>query len=92
LGKPLEVDRDYTEIEIGLLEHLMKGIISPMKTVWRDYLEIAPRLMKIETNARILQGIGADEKCRYHRHEYSGERDSGKNEYLHSGRNTGCHV
>lgn len=61
LGKPLEADRDYTEIEIGLLEHLVKGIISPMKTVWRDYLEIAPRLMKIETNARILQGIGADE-------------------------------
>ncbi len=61
LGKPLEADRDYTEIEIGLLEHLVKGIVNPMKTVWRDYLEIAPRLMKIETNARILQGIGADE-------------------------------
>lgn len=61
VGKPLEADRDYTEIEIGLLEHLIRGIVNPMKTVWRDYLEIAPRLMKIETNARILQGIGADE-------------------------------
>ena len=61
VGKPLEADREYTEIEIGLLEHLLKGMINPMKTVWRDYLEIAPRLMKLETNARILQGIGADE-------------------------------
>ncbi|HML37280.1 MAG TPA: FliM/FliN family flagellar motor switch protein [Bacillota bacterium] len=61
LGKPLEADRDYTEIEIGILEHLVKGMVNLMKTVWRDYLEIAPRLMKLETNARILQGIGADE-------------------------------
>ena len=61
LGKPLDADRDYTEIEIGILEHLVKGMVNLMKTVWRDYLEIAPRLMKLETNARILQGIGADE-------------------------------
>ncbi|HWQ78037.1 MAG TPA: FliM/FliN family flagellar motor switch protein [Anaerovoracaceae bacterium] len=61
VGKPLEADRDYTEIEIGILEHLMRGVVNPMKTIWRDYLEIAPRLMKLETNARILQGIGADE-------------------------------
>lgn len=60
-GKPLEGDRDYTEIEIGILEHFVKGVVNPMKTVWRDYLEIAPRLMKLETNARILQGISADE-------------------------------
>ena len=60
-GKPLEADREYTEIEIGILEHLMKGMVNLMKNVWLDYLEIAPRLLKLETNARILQGISADE-------------------------------
>jgi Flagellar motor switch protein len=61
VGKPLEADRDYTEIEIGILEHMMKGMVNLMKNVWLDYLEISPRLMKLETNARILQGISADE-------------------------------
>lgn len=60
-GKPLEADREYTEIELGILEHLMKGMVNLMKNVWIDYLEVTPRLMKLETNARILQGISADE-------------------------------
>lgn len=61
VGKPLEVDREYTEIELGILEHLQKGMVNLMKNVWIDYLEVAPRLLKLETNARILQGISADE-------------------------------
>jgi flagellar motor switch protein FliM len=60
-GKPLEADREYTEIEIGILEHLMRGMVNLMKNVWVDYLEVAPRMIKVETNARILQGISADE-------------------------------
>jgi len=60
-GKPLESDREYTEIEIGILEHLMRGMVNLMKNVWVDYLEVAPRMIKVETNARILQGISADE-------------------------------
>ena len=60
-GKPLDAEREYTEIEIGILEHLIKGMVNLMKNVWLDYLEVAPRLLKLETNARILQGISADE-------------------------------
>ncbi len=60
-GKPLKEDREFTEIEIGVMEYFYRGMINLMKNVWFDYLEIAPRLMKIETNSRILQGIGADE-------------------------------
>ncbi|WP_026395965.1 flagellar motor switch protein FliM [Acetobacterium malicum] len=60
-GKPLKEDREFTEIEIGVMEYFYRGMINLMKNVWFDYLEIAPRLIKIETNSRILQGIGADE-------------------------------
>lgn len=60
-GKPVKEDREYTEIEIGVLEYFFRGMINLMKNVWFDYLEISPRLMKIETNSRILQGISADE-------------------------------
>lgn len=60
-GKPLEMDREYTEIELGILDYLIKGIVNLMKNVWFDYIEITPKLMKLETNSRILQGISADE-------------------------------
>ncbi len=60
-GKPLIDDREYTEIEMGILEHVIKGIVSLMKNVWADYIEVTPQLVKIETNSRILQGISADE-------------------------------
>ncbi|MDD2189648.1 MAG: FliM/FliN family flagellar motor switch protein [Eubacteriales bacterium] len=60
-GKPLEADREFTEIELGILDHMMKGIVNLMKNIWIDYLEVKPRLLKLETNSRILQGIGADD-------------------------------
>lgn len=60
-GRSLESDREYTEIEIGILDYFVSGMINLMKNVWFDYLEITPRLLKIETNARTLQGISANE-------------------------------
>ncbi|MGI6751275.1 MAG: flagellar motor switch protein FliM [Anaerovoracaceae bacterium] len=60
-GKGMEIDREFTEIELGILEHLLRGMVNLMKNAWSDYLEMVPRLLKVETNARILQGISADE-------------------------------
>ena len=60
-GTPLETDREYTEIEIGVLEYFVRGMVTLMKNVWFDYLEITPFLIKIETNSRTLQGISANE-------------------------------
>jgi flagellar motor switch protein FliM len=61
VGKPLEEDRDYTEIELTILEHFMRTIVSIMRNVWFDYIEVTPRLTKLETNSRILQGIAPDD-------------------------------
>jgi flagellar motor switch protein FliM len=61
IGKPLEEDRDYTEIELTILEHFMRSIVAIMKNVWFDYIEVTPRLTKLETNSRILQGIAPDD-------------------------------
>ncbi len=60
-GKPLADEREYTEIELSVLEHLFKGMVALMKNVWSDHLDISPKLTKMETNSRILQGISADE-------------------------------
>ncbi len=61
VGKALDGDREYTDIEIGILEYFIKGMVHLMKNVWLDFLELTPKLMKLETNSRILQGVGADE-------------------------------
>lgn len=42
--------RDWNRV----MEYFYRGMINLMKNVWFDYLEIAPRLFKIETNSRIL--------------------------------------
>ncbi len=60
-GEPLKADREYSEIELGLLENFFKGMGGLMKNVWFDQVEMAPKLEKMETNSRILQGISADE-------------------------------
>jgi flagellar motor switch protein FliM len=61
VGKPLEEDRDYTEIELTRLELFMRSIVAVLKNVWFDYIEVTPRLTKLETNSRILQGIAPDD-------------------------------
>lgn len=61
VGKALENDREYTDIEMGILEYFIKGMVHLMKNVWLDFLELTPKLVKLETNSRILQGVGADE-------------------------------
>ncbi|MGI6727454.1 MAG: flagellar motor switch protein FliM [Anaerovoracaceae bacterium] len=61
VGKPLANDREYTEIEIGILEYFIKSIVHLMKNIWSDYIELTPKLTKIETNSRILQGISTEE-------------------------------
>lgn len=60
-GLPLKNDREYSEIELGLLENFIRGMTGLMKNVWFDQVEMAPKLIKMETNSRILQGISADE-------------------------------
>jgi flagellar motor switch protein FliM len=61
VGQSLEIDREYTEIELVLLDNFIRGMVRLMKNVWSDYLEVTPELKKIETNSRILQGISADD-------------------------------
>jgi flagellar motor switch protein FliM len=60
-GKPLDEDRDYTEIELSILEHFMRSIVNMMRNVWLEYIEVTPRMTKLETNSRILQGIAPDD-------------------------------
>lgn len=60
-GDGYNYDRDYTEIELSILENLLKQVIALMKEPWSGYFNIEPHLERIETNSRLIQAMDADE-------------------------------
>ena len=60
-GPYIEINRDFTEIEIGLMKGIMDKMSNMLKEAWAPYLEINPRLTGIETNARASQSIPPEE-------------------------------
>lgn len=60
-GEGYNISRDYTEIELSLLQNLLKQIIALMKEPWNNYFVIEPSLSRIDTNSRLVQTMDADE-------------------------------
>lgn len=60
-GSGYQIDRDYTEIEMSLLEYLFKQVLGLLKNAWSNYIEIEHTLDMIETNSRLMQSIQPDE-------------------------------
>lgn len=60
-GDGIEVARDFTEIELALLDNIFKGAFPQMSDAWHNYFELDVLYRKIETNSRLMQAIGADE-------------------------------
>ena len=56
-GLPLEKNRDFSEIEMTILEKLVIICIQLMKEPWHNVLDINPILERIETNAQFAQVI-----------------------------------
>jgi len=60
-GDGLDVERDFTEIETSLMENVFKGVFPQMADSWANHFEVDTLYRKLETNARLMQSIGADE-------------------------------
>lgn len=60
-GSGYLINRDYTEIEISLLEYLFKQISGLMKDAWNNYFDVSFSMDAIETNAQMIQFIQPDE-------------------------------
>lgn len=54
-------DKEFTEIEMALMDSLFKGAFPQMTDSWANYLEVDALYRKLETNSRLMQAIGADE-------------------------------
>ena len=56
-GLPLEKSRDFSEIELSILDRLMSICIQHIREPWKNVVEINPVLERIETNAQFAQVI-----------------------------------
>lgn len=56
-GVPLEKNRDFSEIEMTILQKLMIVYMQLMREPWRNVIEINPMMERIETNAQFAQVI-----------------------------------
>lgn len=60
-GMYSEVNRDFTEIEVGLMTNVLTKMASLFKEPWGQYIDLDPALTKIETNSRVMQSMPPDE-------------------------------
>jgi len=60
-GSSMERVREFTEIELAILERIIIQILNLMREPWENVLSIRPRLDKIETNAQFAQIVAQNE-------------------------------
>ncbi len=54
-GSPMEKVREFTEIELAILERVINLMLERMREPWENIIAIRPRLDKIETNIQFAQ-------------------------------------
>ena len=60
-GAPLERNRDFTEIELIILERVLEVCTNLLVDPWESVVSIEPRLERIETNTQFAQFISPGE-------------------------------
>ena len=60
-GFPLEKNRDFSEIELSILDKIMVTCMNLLREPWKNVVEIDPFLERIETNPQFAQIIAPNE-------------------------------
>ncbi len=56
-GLPLEKNRDFSQIELTILERVMSMLTQLMRDPWKTVIEISPILSRLETNVQFTQVV-----------------------------------
>lgn len=60
-GMALDKNRDFTEIELSILERIFNICVNLLREPWKNVVNINPRLERIETNSQFAQIISPSE-------------------------------
>lgn len=61
LGEPIDKMRDFSEIELLIIERLLTMSVNLLREPWENVADIHPRLERIETNSQFAQIISQSE-------------------------------
>lgn len=60
-GAPLDKAREFSEIELAIMERVFNTCVELLRVPWENVVEISPRLERIETNSQFAQIISPSE-------------------------------
>ena len=60
-GEPLEKNREFSEIEMTIIEKMMVVCMQLMREPWKNVVDISPVLERIETNSQFAQIIAPND-------------------------------
>ena len=60
-GEPLEKNRDFTEIEMTIIEKVMVMCMQLMREPWKNVIDTNPVMERIETNSQFAQVIAPND-------------------------------
>ena len=60
-GAPLDKPREFSEIELAIMERVFNICVELLRVPWENVVEISPRLERIETNSQFAQIISPSE-------------------------------
>ena len=60
-GVPLDKPREFSEIELAIMERVFNSCVELLRVPWENVVEISPRLERIETNSQFAQIISPSE-------------------------------
>ncbi len=61
LGQPLDRNRDFSEIELLIIERILSVCVELLAEPWQNVVDMSPRLERIETNSQFAQFISPSE-------------------------------
>lgn len=61
LGAPLDKNREFSEIELSIIEKIMAVCMQLMREPWKNVLDINPMLDRLETNPQFAQIISPND-------------------------------
>lgn len=60
-GSNYSISREYTEIEMALMENVIREMVALLKDAWSNVYEIVPSLVKIQGDLRQVQYVSPNE-------------------------------
>ncbi|MCD7836475.1 MAG: flagellar motor switch protein FliM [Lachnospiraceae bacterium] len=60
-GMPLDKSRDFSEIEMNILEKVMVTLAQLLREPWKNVVEVSPVLSRMETNPQFAQVIAPND-------------------------------